>query len=120
MQPMVWRLPGDDARARRMVNDSALILKRFYFLQRELVLMQAGWMAAVEHWPCKLQLPAFLWRDSLVAAELRHRVLELRYPERRIELDHDVPLLGLWRSLRNAPNPAAFLLTLSEVLKPAM
>jgi len=103
-----------------MVNESAVVLKRFYHLQRELVLMQAGWLAAVEHWPCKLHLPEFLWRDSLISSELRRRVLELRYPERRLDFGHDRPLLGFWRSLRNAPNPAAFLLCLSDVLKPAL
>ncbi len=50
---------------------------------REFVLMQAGWLPAVEHWQCKLTLPEYIWRDSLTAAALRERVLELRYPERR-------------------------------------
>lgn len=114
------RLPGDDARAKRMVDESALVLKRLYFLQREFVLMQAGWLPAVEHWQCKLTLPEYIWRDSLTAAALRERVLELRYPERRLEIGQDDKVLSLWKRSINAPNPLAFLMGVQRVLKPAM
>ena len=114
------KLPGNDARAKRMVDESALVLKRLYFLQRELVLMQAGWLPAVEHWQSKLTVPEYLWRDSLIAAALRERVLELRYPERRLEIGQDDVVLSLWKRAINAPNPLAFLSGLHRVLKPAM
>jgi len=107
-------------RARLMVGECATILKRFYFLQRELVFMQAGWLPASEHWRSKLLLPEFLWQDALIAKELRERVLELRYPERRIIPGEDEPLLKLWRAFRDAPHAAAFAEGLHRALKPAL
>jgi transposase len=103
-----------------MVNDSANILKRFYFLQRELVLMQAGWLPGTQHWQSKLLLPEFLWQDSLTCQELRQRVLELRYPLRAIDLPPDEALVRLWRSFADAPNAFAFAEGLGRVLKPLL
>ena len=54
------KMPSSDQRARLMVPDSAKILKRFYFLQQEMILMQAGWLPGTEHWQSKLLLPEFL------------------------------------------------------------
>ncbi len=114
------QMPSTDTRAGRMVEDSANILKRFYFLQRALVIMQAGWMPGTEHWQSKLLLPEFLWQDSLIAADLRQRVLELRYPERRIAPDQDAPLLALWQRMGDAPDGFAFVEGLSQVIRPML
>ena len=107
-------------RAQLMVNDSASILKRFYFLQRELVLVQAGWLPGTEHWQSKLLLPEFLWQDSLTCQELRQRILELRYPLRAIDLPPDEALVRLWRSFADAPSAFAFAEGLGRVLKPLL
>lgn len=108
-----------DKRADRMVGDTALILKRFHFLMRECVLAQAGWMPGTIHWETKLLLPEFLWQDALILTELRERVLELRYPERRIEEGPDEEVIHGWRDLlRNAPSSLAFARALSEAIKP--
>lgn len=114
------KMPSTDPRARLTVPDSAQILKRFYFLEREMVLMQAGWLPGTEHWHSKLLLPEFLWQDSISARELRERVLELRYPERQIDVAPDEKLMSLWRSFRDAPNSLAFIESLYTVLKPAL
>jgi uncharacterized ferritin-like protein (DUF455 family) len=91
-----------------MVAESAAILKRFYFLQRSLVQMQAGWVPGIEHWEHKLLLPEFLWEDALIAARFRERVLELRYPNRRIVPGEDKVLIAEWKSFANAPDGSAF------------
>ena len=114
------KMHSNDSRAQLMVGDCAIILKRFHFLQRELVLMQAGWLPGTEHWQSKLLLPEFLWQDELIAKELRERVMELRYPERRIVPGEDEPLLQLWRQFRDAPHGAAFVAVLHQAIKPAM
>lgn len=114
------KMPSTDPRARLTVPDSAKILKRFYFLERELILMQAGWMPGCEHWHSKLLLPEFLWQDSLTARELRERVLELRYPERQIDVAPDEALMALWRSFRDAPSALAFVESMYSVIKPAL
>jgi uncharacterized ferritin-like protein (DUF455 family) len=103
-----------------MVPEAARTLKRFYLLQRELVLMQAGWMPGSEHWQSKLLLPEFLWQDSLVGAQCRERVLELRYPEREIDTSEDEPLLTLWRHFANAPHGIAFVEGVRLFMKPML
>jgi hypothetical protein len=114
------KMVSQSERARLMVSESALLLKRFYFLQREFVRMQAGWLPGTEHWESKLLLPEFVWQDALAAQQLRQRVLELRYPDRRIEPGPDAPLLELFRSCRDAPGPLAFCTGLATVAKPAI
>src|SRR5437773_5461570 len=114
------KMAARDPRARLMVVDSAKILKRFYFLQRDLVIMQAGWLPGTEHWQSKLLLPEFLWQDSLIVRDLRGRVLELRFPERQITPGDDASLLTLWRRFFDAPNAVAFALGLARVIKPLL
>src|SRR2546429_6494156 len=87
------KMLSQSRRAQLTVPQCAMFLKRLYFLHRELVLMQAGWVPGIEHWEAKLLLPEFLWQDSLIAHELRQRVLELRYPEREIDVNPDGMLL---------------------------
>jgi uncharacterized ferritin-like protein (DUF455 family) len=114
------KMRADTNRAQLMVEESALILKRFYFLQRELVMMQAGWLPGVSSMPIKLLLPEFLWQDALIANELRARVLELRYPLRQIDMAPDDGLIALFRSLRDAPNGTAFACGLAGAAKPLL
>ncbi|MCG3209525.1 MAG: hypothetical protein FOGNACKC_03152 [Anaerolineae bacterium] len=114
------QMPSTDRRAQLMVEDSANILKRFYFVQRALVVMQAGWVPGAEHWQSKLLLPEFLWQDALVAKELRQRVLELRYPERKILPGDDAPFLAVWQKLADAPHSLAFSEGLRQVVKPLL
>jgi hypothetical protein len=114
------RMPAPDARAGLMVADSASILKRFYLIQRELALMQAGWLPGTDHWQSKLLLPECLWQDALVAEELRRRVLELRFPRREIIEGNDASIVQLLRQFRNAPHGVAFVEALRLVLKPLL
>ncbi len=104
-----------------MVTESAAILKRFYFLERELIHLAAGWVPGTAHWESKLLLPEILWESSILARELRQRVLELRFPERRIALESgEAPLFGFVRRWGHAPNAVAFVVVLGDVIKPFM
>jgi hypothetical protein len=103
-----------------MVRPAALILKRLYFLLRELVLMQAGWLPGTAHWPSKLLLPELLWQDAITVDQLRRRILELRYPERTIDQAPDEKLVAWWRLLRDAPHGIAFVAGLAWVAKPVL
>ena len=109
-----------DSRAALMVNDAAHILKRYFLLQRELVLMQAGWLPGTANMDIKLALAEFLWQDALIARELRQRVLELRFPERLIVPDADETLINWWRTFRDAPDGEAFAVGLHAILKPML
>jgi uncharacterized ferritin-like protein (DUF455 family) len=110
--------PADKSRGLLMVADSASILKRFYWLQRELVRFAAGWMPGVSNWQSKLLLPEFLWQDALICNELRQRVLELRYPLREIDLPPDESLVELWSGFAAAPSGEAFTQGLWRIVKP--
>jgi len=82
--------------------------------------MQAGWTPGTEHWETKLLLPEFLWEDALVAGQLRKRVLELRFPERRMEAGADEACIGFWKALADAPSGEAFSCALIQHIKPAL
>lgn len=114
------KIQANTTRDRFMVPEAARIIKRFYLLQRELVIMQAGWLPGSEHWQSKLLLPEVLWQDALTANACRERVLELRYPEREIDTSEDEPLLALWRHIADAPNGIAFVEGLRSVVKPLL
>lgn len=70
------KLEGDFERSGLMVPEAAAVLKRFYFVQRELVRLQAGWIPGTEHWETNLFFPEALWQDELTSWQLRERVLE--------------------------------------------
>ena len=113
------KMQSRNNRAALMVPDSAKILKRLYFLQRECVIALAGWTPGTLHWETKLLWPEFLWQDSITTAGLRERILELRYPERRIEPGEDTALIAWWRQLwRNAPSDVAFAEAFQTALMP--
>lgn len=109
--------PSSD-RAQLMVTASARVLKRFYFLQRELIQLQAGWLPGIAHWETKLLLPEIMWESAQTARALRQRVLELRYPERRVSPEDEADLLAWFRRFGDAPSPSAFVLALAEHITP--
>jgi hypothetical protein len=114
-------MQSTNPRASLMVTDAAKTLKRLYFLQRECVIAQAGWTPGTVHWETKLLWPEFLWQDALTAESMRQRVLELRFPERRVEPGEDAALIQWWRDLwRNAPGAPAFAEAVRIGFKPFM
>jgi uncharacterized ferritin-like protein (DUF455 family) len=113
-------LPGDHSRARWMRIDTAEILKRFYFCEREAIIGQAGWLAGIAPFEVKTTLPRFLWEDAMTANALRDRVFELHYPSRLVEIGRDSPLIEIFAESINAPSAPAYILSLARVLKPAM
>jgi len=113
-------LPGQYERGRYMRMDTAQILKRFYFCERALIIAQAGWVASVAPLEMKIELPRMFWEDSLVADALRTRVFELRFPSRLLEVADDAPVVNLFEAAVDAPTPAAFLMALARVFKPAL
>ncbi|MCG3212709.1 MAG: hypothetical protein FOGNACKC_06401 [Anaerolineae bacterium] len=113
-------LPGQFQRAKWLRLDSAKILKRFFFCERELIKSQAGWLAGIADFEAKLALPYHFWQDALTAHALRERVFELKFPSRMLEIGDDQPLIDVFAEAANAPGAAAFLLSLARVYKPAL
>jgi hypothetical protein len=107
-------------RARLLRRDTAEILTRLYFLERSLIVSQAGWIPTVATLDAKFTLARALWQDAVSANELRDRVFELRYPSRVIVPDKHRALIALFDGARCAPTAEAFFLGLVRVLRPAL
>jgi uncharacterized ferritin-like protein (DUF455 family) len=105
---------------KRGVDASAQVLKRLYLVERELMRALGGWHISVANWELKAATPRHLWHDSLHADALRNRVLELRYPRRDVDVDHDPQLVGFLEQLTRAQNDAEFALGIYRVVKPAL
>lgn len=113
-------LSGAQARARLMRYDTAVILKRFFYCERALILGQAGWLAAMAPLDVKTTLPRLIWQDAMTADAMRSRVFELRYPSRLLAIEDEQPLVQLMDETINAPSALAYVSAVTEVLKPAL
>ncbi len=113
-------LPGQHRRAKLMRHDTAVILKRFFFVEQSLIITQAGWLAAIGPLEVKTKLPQLIWQDAKTADDMRTRVFELRYPNRMMEIGSESALMNLVSEARNAPNALAMYRSLLEVFKPAL
>src|SRR6185437_3368201 len=114
-------LVSPQARARWMRLDTAQLLKRFFFCERSLLLSHATWIPRIGSLEIKTGLAHFLWQDAETAHALRNRVFELRFPSRLLEEEGaDRALIELFGTMTDSPSAAAFLLSVSKVLLPAL
>ncbi len=111
---------GNHAQSRHDVDLSASLLKRLYLIEREQMRALAAKHISIESWPAKNGLPRHWWLASLHADALRERVLELRYPRRDVDKDHDRGLTALLAELTKGEADAEFLLGIYRVLRPAL
>ena len=110
-------LPGQHERAKLMRYDTAVILKRFFFVEESLIISQAGWIAGVGTMEAKYTLARHMWEDSLTADSQRTRVFELRYPSRLMEMGDEEPLMRLVNEARNAPSGLALVQALDKSIE---
>jgi len=113
-------LRAESPRTQLMRRDTAEILTRLFYLERSLIISQAGWLPAVERLDTKAALARMLWEDAVAADGLRNRVFELRYPSRVIAPDQHQRAIGLFDAVRDAPGQEAFLLGMARVLLPSL
>ncbi len=113
-------LPGASSRAKRMRLDTASMLKRFFFIEKSLVIAQSAWLAKIPQFEVKTLLPRMTWEDAVNANELRERVFELHYPSRLMNMGDNQDLIDIVEEAIHAPSPEAFILSLAEVFKPAL
>ena len=109
-----------DARAALMRYDTAVILKRFFFIEESLIRSTAGWIPATAPLLLKTAYAQMIWQDAQTADAMRRRVFELRYPSRLMSKEGEAPLIQFVDEARNAPNALAFFYSLLEVFKPAL
>lgn len=100
--------------------DTATVLRRYWHLERALILTCGGWIPAVARLETKAGLAEAAWQMSLTGNALRERVFELRYPERVLEREPDAALIDLFEVSIDAPDPNSLLRVLAEVLLPAL
>ena len=100
--------------------DTATVLRRYWHLERALILTCGGWIPAVSRLETKAALAEAAWKMSLTANELRERVFELRYPERVLEREPDASVIEVFEASLNAPDANSLLRALSEVFLPAL
>jgi hypothetical protein len=111
---------GGFEQPQRSVDDAARLLKRLYLTERETMRALGAKQLAVANWELKAATPRHLWHDSQHANALRERVLELRYPRRDVEVDHDPELTSFLDYLTRAQSDAEFACGIYQVLKPAL
>ncbi|HZJ52220.1 MAG TPA: DUF455 family protein [Actinomycetota bacterium] len=112
-------LPLEPGRQRLLRLDSAVILKRFLYLERAVIVAAAAWIPAVQRLETKALLSRSAWEDAETARALRNRIFELRYPDRTLELGPERPLVALFDAALDAPGPRDLLAALARVLLPA-
>ncbi|MDQ3661148.1 MAG: DUF455 family protein [Actinomycetota bacterium] len=111
-------LPVEPGRQRLLRVDSAVILKRFLYLERAVIVAAAAWVPAVQRLETKALLSRSAWEDAETAKALRNRIFELRYPDRTLEPGPE-PLVTLFDEALDAPGPADLLTALAGILFPA-
>ncbi|HYI23969.1 MAG TPA: DUF455 family protein [Thermomicrobiales bacterium] len=111
---------GNFIEQRHDVERSAALLKRLYLVERELMRALAAKHIAIENWTAKNIMPRHWWVASLHADDLRERVLELRYPRRDVDRDHDPNLTAFLAELTKGEADTEFLVGIYRVLRPAL
>jgi hypothetical protein len=104
----------------RGVEESARLLKRLYLSERETMRALGAWHFSVADAGLKAMFPRDWWQDSLHADALRNRVLELRYPKRDVDNDHNPELVGFLGEITRAQSETEFALGIYEVVKPGL
>ena len=114
-------LLSQQTRARWMRFETAQLLKRFFFCERALLINLAAWIPSLGALEIKTGLARFVWQNAETANALRERVFELRFPSRLLEEEGaDQALITIFSGVKNSPSPLAFLMSIGEVLLPAL
>ena len=101
--------------------DTAKILKRFFFCERSLLVSMAAWIPSVAPLEIKIDMARIVWQCAESAHALRNRVFELRFPSRMLDEEGpDRALIKLFGGVKDSPSASAFLMSVTEVLLPAL
>jgi hypothetical protein len=114
-------LSSSQPRALWMRADSAQLLKRFFFCERALLVSLAAWIPCIGPLDIKTGLARVVWQNAETTHALRNRVFELRFPNRMLEEQGaDRGLIEVFGGVKKSPSVPAFLLSIGEVLLPAL
>ena len=68
-------LQTESARANLMRYDTAVILKRFHYCERETAIAEAGWIAATAPLLLKTSYAQMMWEDTQAADAMRIKAM---------------------------------------------
>ncbi|SFT21801.1 DUF455 family protein [Paenibacillus sp. BC26] len=102
---------------KRSVEEASGLLKRFYLVEKQVMRTLGGALIKVANWELNKDLPYHFWQDSLRADALRTRIMELRYPRRDVEANHDPKLVQFLSMLIRAQDDAELLAGIYDVVK---
>jgi hypothetical protein len=102
------------------VEQAAETLRRFEFIHRKLVFLEAAHVVLRSLWELKAALGRHLYEDAEAANALRERILDLRQNPSVLGRDPDQRLALLMDELLGAESDAELLVGLYGVVKPAL
>lgn len=102
------------------VEQAAAILRRFEFVHRKLVFLEAAHVVLRSLWELKAALGRHLYEDAESANSLRERILDLRQNSSVLARDPDQRLSLLMDELLGARTDEELLVGLYGVVKPAL
>lgn len=102
------------------VDENAAVLRRYEFIHRKLVYLQAGHLPRRALWELKVALGRHLYEDAEAATALRARILDLRQNANVLSREPDQRLTLLLEELLHARSDEELLVGLYEVMKPAL
>ncbi|MCZ8511657.1 DUF455 family protein [Paenibacillus filicis] len=105
---------------KRSVEAASEMLKRLFFMEKEVMRTSGGYLTSISNWELKKIVPLHMWQDSLRADALRTRVLEMRYPRRDIDQNHDPKLVQFAELLVRCRNDREFVEGAYFVVKRAL
>lgn len=95
-------------------------LRRYVYLESQLVRLSAAHFCGVPEWETKGALSLHLWQDAEHSTWFRARVTEMRTPPHNLDRVPDPALATFIEELRRAHDAAELLVGLYLVLKPAL
>ncbi len=102
------------------VDATVLRLRRYVYLESQLVRIIAVHFNAVPEWETKGALSLHLWQDAEHSTWFRTRVTEMRTPPHNLDRVPDPALATFIAELTRAHDSAELLVGLYQVLKPAL
>lgn len=102
------------------VESSAAALRRFEFIHRKLVYLEAAHVVLRALWELKAALGRHLYEDAEAAAVLRDRILDLRQNPSVLAREPDQRLTLVLDELLHAETDEELLVGLYEIVKPAL
>lgn len=102
------------------VDDNALLLRRYAYVERRLFLLQAGHFPGTAIWELKHALARHAWEDAQHADALRRRIVTMRCSEHVCDQCPDPALEALMDEVERAAASAELVAGVHGLVKPAL